>query len=265
MKKRYKDQFWPWTLGAAAVLIGIGGAVFLWQRAPSGPAEETAPPVAAPAASSVDARAPAAPPATTPAPRPAIPLPPLAESDADILGGLNELVGAGAVEEFAVPERIVRNVVVTVDNAAREKMALNQRPIKPTPEQFIVSGPEGARVIDAANYDRYAPFVALVGKVDAKTLVSLYRGFQPLFQQAYEELGHPNDVFDSRLVEVIEHLLSTPEVTGEIRLVQPSVLYLYADPELERLSAGQKVLVRMGPENARKVKAKLREILNELR
>jgi uncharacterized repeat protein (TIGR01451 family) len=45
-----------------------------------------------------------------------------------------------------VPERIVRNAVVTLDNLPRAQMALQQRPIKPPPGEFIVSnatGPDG--------------------------------------------------------------------------------------------------------------------------
>jgi hypothetical protein len=38
------------------------------------------------------------------------------------------------------------------------------------------------------------------------------------------------------------------------------VLYEFADPALESRSAGQKALIRMGPANARRIKAKLREI-----
>jgi hypothetical protein len=37
-------------------------------------------------------------------------------------------------------------------------------------------------------------------------------------------------------------------------------MYQYADPKIEALSAGQKLLVRMGPDNEAIVKAKLREL-----
>jgi len=174
-----------------------------------------------------------------------------------------KLFGQEAVTQFLVPERLVRNIVVTIDNVPRQ-MAVNQRPIKPTAGEFITSGPEDALVLAPENYARYAPFISLVRAIDAKTLVSLYRGLQPLFQQAYEELGHPSAVFNDRLIEVIEHLLATPNVRDEIRLVQPSVLYRYADEQLEKLSAGQKLLIRMGPQNAAVIKAKLREIQAEL-
>jgi hypothetical protein len=85
-----------------------------------------------------------------------------------------------------------------------------------------------------------------------------------LFQQAYAELGYPSRYFNDRVFEVIDHLLATPDVRGPIALVQPKVMYEYADPVLQDLSAGQKMLVRMGPENEAKVKAKLRELKKAL-
>jgi hypothetical protein len=260
MSEKNKDWFWPWSLGAGALLIAGGIGLYLLRG--GAPAPEPAAIVSPPA----ETTTPTPPPpvaTTTPPPR-ALPLPPLDESDADVQGGLTEIFGREAVARFLVPERIVRNIVVTIDNAPRQQMAVNQRPLKPTPGELVTAGSEDARVLAPENYARYAPFVALVRATDAKTLVSLYRGLQPLFQQAYEELGHPNQAFNDRLIEVIEHLLATPNVRDEIRLVQPSVLYRYEDERLEKLSAGQKLLIRMGPENAAVIKAKLREIQAEL-
>ena len=37
-------------------------------------------------------------------------------------------------------------------------------------------------------------------------------------------------------------------------------MYTYADPALEGRPAGQKLLIRMGPENAKAIKAKLTEL-----
>jgi hypothetical protein len=73
-------------------------------------------------------------------------------------------------------------------------------------------------------------------------------------------LGYPNGYFNDRLVEVIDNLLATPESKGPIELVRPNVMYVYADPALEARSAGQKLLIRMGPENAKAIKAKLSEL-----
>jgi hypothetical protein len=86
----------------------------------------------------------------------------------------------------------------------------------------------------------------------------------PLFQRAYLELGFPSGNFNDRLIEAIDDLLDAPEIAGPVKLLQPKVLYQFADPDLEARSAGQKIMMRMGSGNAAKVKAKLREIRHQL-
>jgi hypothetical protein len=260
MIEREKDWM-PWALGAG-ILLAVGGIGYYVM---SGDAPEPEAVVETPQPA-VDTPAPP-PPAVvdaSPAPVRALPLPPLDESDPEVLGGLTELLGQDAVMKHLVPERLVRNIVVSIDNAPREQMALNQRPFQATAGDFVTAGEESAIVLAPENFARYEPFVAIVSSLDAKTLVSFYRGLEPLFQQAYEDLGHPDASFNARLNEVIEHLLQTPTPRGEIALVQPSVLYKYADERLENLSAGQKLLIRMGVNNATVVKGKLREIQAEL-
>jgi hypothetical protein len=255
-----KDWFLPVSIGAAVLLMG-GGAAYYYLR-DGEPALEPVVEAPQPAADSVAPEPVAV--ASPVAPPRALPLPPLDDSDADVLGGLTELFGQPAVMQHLVPQRIVRNIVVTIDNAPRQQMTLNQRPIRATQGVLVTAGADDTLVLSPENYARYDAFVTVARSVDAKTLVALYRGLQPLFQQAYEELGNPNASFNDRLVEVIEHLLATPNVPGEIRLVQPSVYYKYADERLEKLSAGQKLLIRMGPTNAAAIKAKLRDIQAEL-
>src|SRR5207245_2440812 len=96
--------------------------------------------------------------------------------------------------------------------------------------------------------------------VDVSRLTDFYQRYYPLFQEAYVELGYPNGYFNDRLIEVIDHLLTAPEPQDPPKLTQPKVLYEFADPELQHLSGGQKAMIRIGPANEEKVKAKLREI-----
>jgi hypothetical protein len=65
-------------------------------------------------------------------------------------------------------------------------------------------------------------------------------------------------------VEVIDHLLATPDIQSPVLLTQPNIIYQFADPKLERLSAGQKIMLRIGSENAAKIKAKLHQIREAL-
>jgi len=82
--------------------------------------------------------------------------------------------------------------------------------------------------------------------------MKIYAHFYPLFQTAYEQLGYKNAYFNDRLVYVIGHLLETPNLPDPILLAQPAVLYTYADPLLEKRSAGQKILLRFGQEQRTK-------------
>ena len=100
--------------------------------------------------------------------------------------------------------------------------------------------------------------------LETEQFVKWYTRYYPLIQEAYDELGYKNRYFNDRFISVLDHLLKTPEVVGTIRLVQPKVFYEYADPALESLSAGQKILLRIGPDNTEIVKAKLTEIRKAL-
>ena len=167
---------------------------------------------------------------------------------------------AGKLPEFVQPMNLIRNIVATIDNLPRSKAAPRLWPVQPTSGALVTMSAGDNLVIAADNSTRYAPAVALVHAIDSKQLVAIYVRFYPLFQQAYRDLGYPDGYFNDRLVAVIDHLLATPSVRQPIALVQPKILYQYADPELEALSAGQKAMLRIGPENAAVVKAKLREI-----
>jgi hypothetical protein len=154
----------------------------------------------------------------------------------------------------------VRHIVVSIDNLSRRHMAVELRPTRPLPGAFIASGNDQQGFIDTANFQRYVPYVQAVQALDMKRLAALYVRFYPLFQQAYQSLGYPNGYFNDRLVVTIDNLLAAPDITTDIALVRPNVMYQFADPKLEDLSAGQKLMLRMGPNNAAIIKAKLREL-----
>jgi hypothetical protein len=246
---------------AVVIVVGVG-AWFYSHRKPSEP--EPIPPPAAP----VESLPEAAPPIRFPVPETPIataerspaPLPGLAESDAAIGEALSALVGADALTAFLIPEDIIRRVVATIDNLPREKIATRIRPVPPIAGAFMTAGAEAELILNPANQVRYEPFIRLVQSTDTARLAALYFRFYPLFQEAYEELGFPGRYFNDRLVEVIDHLLETPQVPEPIRLARPGVYYQFADPELEARSAGQKTLMRIGRENALVVKSKLYEI-----
>jgi|SRR5882672_7994764 len=250
-----------WIAAAVAVVgLSLAGLVYLSRK-------DKAPPAPKPVA--VAPAPPAAPeePAVKhplPASESPQPLPKLEESDAPMRDALVSLIGQESVERFVISKDLVRHVVVTIDNLPDQKVAERLRPMKPTPGKFAIGGPEDAPVLDPSNYDRYEPLVQMIRSIDTQRLVASYTRNYPLFQDAYESLGHPPQYFNDRLIEVIDHLLSTPDVKSPIALRQPNVMYEFADPKLESRSAGQKLLIRMGSANAAVVKEKLRELRGAL-
>jgi hypothetical protein len=192
------------------------------------------------------------------------PLPALNDSDQVVHDSLVGVLGKDPVEQFLVPQNVVRHVVATIDNLPHDKVAIDLRPLKPTAGQTIVSSSGDSMTIGERNFARYAPLTKVVQATDVKAIVVVYKHLYPLFQQAYEDLGYPGKYFNDRLVQTIDNLLLAPEVAGPIPVVQPKVMYQYADPDLESRSAGQKLLIRMGPANARIIKDKLRAFRAEI-
>lgn len=253
------SPWWIWTL-LFVLLLGAaaGGYYYLLQDPGLEPQPPT--PLATPQPAPPDMAQPEAPAVRYPVPvaeedtaRPALPT--LENSDAMMRESVTELMGRKAFEALVYPSEIIRRVVATVDNLPRETAPTRVMPLTPVPGRFTL-GPENAA--------RYAPYVRVLESLDTRVLVQRYIDSYPLFQRAYAELGYPKRNFNDRLVEAIDDLLAAPELSGPVALVQPKVLYQFADADLEGRSAGQKIMMRMGPDNARRVKAKLREIRREL-
>jgi hypothetical protein len=260
------SSFRWWFLIAAGIIAAVAATYYLWpQRQEAQPAQ---PPAAAPPEARGEAPAPQASaeepgtryPVPAAAGEPAKPLPTLDNSDAMMRETVSALVGKKAFEEMVYPSTLIRRIVATVDNLPRATAPRRVMPLEPVPGAFAVLDATGEASISAANSARYAPYVRVFESLDTSALTRRYVESYPLFQRAYAELGFPNASFNDRLVAAIDDMLAAPEVSAPVKLARPKVLYQFADPELESRSAGQKILLRMGAENAARVKAKLREI-----
>lgn len=265
--------------GGVALAVGVAGVV-LWQRwlPPIVVAEAPAP---APAAQApADAPLPGPPagaaqpavlyPIEAAASGPVEPLEPRQWKDA-----LYDLLGRRAVLSFLQVDDLPRRIVATVDNLGRSHAPAALWPVNPAEDRFRVETRGGKTVIAADNARRYAPFIALVEHVNAAQAVDLYVRMYPELQRAYAQLGFPHSYFNDRLVEVIDGWLALPvpeqplevrltEVKGPIPSARPWVRYELADPALESLPAGQKILLRLGPDHQRRLQAKLAEFRSEL-
>jgi hypothetical protein len=254
----------PRVLGWAAVLAVVAAIVaYFWTQRQGQPVVPVTPPaIEAP----LPLEEPAVPQVQFPLPPVAReePLPKLEQSDEVLRSALSGLNAGPTLVEQVVFEDFVRRVVATIDNLPREKVHLRLLPVKTAPGRLeTTTDLEGIR-LKPENSFRYALYMRAVEAVDPKRMVDLYVRYYPLFQQAYRDLGYPKGYFNDRLIEVIDHLLATPQVLEPVRLVQPKVMYQFADAAMEGRSAGQKLLMRIGNANAATVKEKLRTVRREL-
>ena len=248
-------QFFLWSIPVLA-LCALA-AVYLWRLEKSEQAEPQ----------TVSNRAPTAEPAVrypvATDEQSAPLLPPLAESDSAIIDGLVALFAQTPPEILHLKD-IVHRLVATVDNLPRDYVAPQLMPVRTATGLPIMDNIGGNLVLSPRNAARYQTYVQLAHAVPTDALVALYARFYPLFQEEYEKLGFPGKHFNDRAVAVIDHLLATPEVPEPLVLTQPGVLYEFADPKLNTLSAGQKILLRVGKTNRDKMKSKLQELRQAL-
>ena len=191
------------------------------------------------------------------------PLPLLNESDPEITRALAEIAGADPLAEYLVKSQAISRIVATIDSLTYRQVPAQINPIKPADGKFIVDAEGESIIMSAENFSRYDGYVALMQNVDTERLLVLYRRYYPLFQQAWEDNGGEGS-FNDRVLVVIDQLLETPNMPAPVYLTKPEGVYLFEDPELEALSAGQKILLRMGSVNATVVKEKLLEVSTKL-
>jgi hypothetical protein len=264
---------WPKRVAiGAGLLILAAVAFFVWFDLLQGGGGESVA-TRAPPARTAPEHAASADAATAPQPSPdqkeaslapTTPLPALEKSDEVLQNLLAHLVGPGAFAALFHPNELVHRFVATVDNLPRAQLPRKLVPLKAAEGQFVVGpGATGSEIVPA-NFDRYRPYVLAVEAIDTKQLGAGYVRFYPWFRDDYRQLGYPSGAFNDRLLAAIDDLLAAPDSEEHLALRQPKVLYEFADPDLEALSAGQKIMLRIGPHYAARVKTKLREIRHAL-
>lgn len=239
-----------WVIGV--VLAGLAlGIVAFYLSSRSAPPVETTPASDTPASGLTSGE--------TEKPTPRLDLPPLEESDETIRNLATRLSDHPQLVRWLTPEDIVQRAVVVIDNVARGD--------SPTPHLDFLR-PEGTYTTDVtgtghhvpntANFQRYDLAAEVFGSLDTGATVRLYYDLEPLLDEAYAELGDPSRTFRQTLALALDRLLAI-EVADTPPVVEPQVSsYRYADPQLEALSEAEKLLLRLGPENAQKVQTKLR-------
>lgn len=238
------------SMAAGLVLALVLGYMYL--RAPSG---QPAPAAVAQPKAAPNGRA---------QPGDQIPLPPLDETDALVRQLIGQLSSNPTVAAWLTTDGLVVNFAVVTQRIANgESPRQELGTIGPVPD-FRPRTLRGDLFVDPSSYRRYDRYAQAVSSLDARGAARLYATLKPRILDAYRRMGQPTADFDPVLERAIVELLNVPVVEGEIELAPSGIVYAFVDPRLEGMSAAQKNLLRMGPENVQTVQGRLREIADYL-
>ena len=245
-----KRQVVPPLVIALVILAIVATSVFIYYQIVRGVPDSAPPAPPAPAAGLLEEE---------PAPAAVRPdLPELEGSDDFLRPLVSQLSSHAEFASWLVPDRLVERFVAAVDNVGRGRSPRPHLRFLDPRRGFAAEEDDGELSIDPASYARYDVLVEVFTSLDTAAGVRLYRQLEPLFQEAYHQLGYPSEDFDQALAKAIDHILATPIPAGEVELERHATSYHLKDPRLETLSPAQKHFLRLGPANMRQVQAKLR-------
>lgn len=242
-------------IGVIALVLVAGGIVW-WMRTR---------PVPTAAVERMAAEVPAT---ARPTPMPSEPvksdLPPLDALDPILRGLMAELTGSPLLARWLTTGDLARQIAALVDGAAAGSLPLRLlAPLRPT-GAFSVVERGGRATIAPASYARYDAMASAIAALDPAAVARVYRLLAPRLQEAHGELGEGSRTFDGALRDGLRRLAETPIPDGPVAVTARGGVYAFADPRLEALSPAQKLLLRSGPDNARRVQAQLAAIIAAL-
>jgi len=188
----------------------------------------------------------------------------LDESDRIVRQLAGQLSSHPQLASWLATKDLIRKFVASVDNIANGQSPRPHIDFFAPKDKFSVIKKGRMIVLDPAAYKRYNKVADVFSSIDTKSCVRLYRQLTPSLQEAYREIGYPEGDFHDTLKRAIVEVIRVPVVDEDIVLEKDVVTYKMRDQELENLSDAQKHLLRMGPENLRKIQIKLREMVRAL-
>jgi DUF3014 family protein len=187
-------------------------------------------------------------------------VPPLDESDVVVAELLKKLSMHPRVLAWLATKGLIRNFTTVVATIAEGSVRASLVPALRPSSPFNVIERGTAVYVDPKSYDRYTQLAEAVASIDPAGSARLYATLKPRIAEAYGDLGLQEPLFDRTLERAIVQLLRTPVSDAPIAVKPKGIGYAFADPRLEGLTAAQKQLLRMGPQNARTIQRSLREI-----
>ena len=186
-------------------------------------------------------------------------LPPLNKSDTYIRNALKNASPFREFQNWLKETDMIRRFVAVADNMVNgENPAPNLNFLKPE-KDFQVIAQKHNLIMDPNNYIRHDRTILIFESLDIKTLVDLFYRIEPLLDETYQKMGYPGQSFRPVLIRAVEIIMDIPVVEDPILLQKKVITYSFLNQEFEKLTPGQKLILRSGPNNIRKIQKKCRE------
>jgi hypothetical protein len=195
-----------------------------------------------------------------------IAVPPLDQSDPTVRELVGQITAHPRVLAWLATDGLIRAFTAAVVNIAEGRTpAVHFRVLRPS-SRFAVVERDGILYLDPRSYARYDALAGALASIEPANAARLYATLKPRIEEAYRDLGQSDASFDNTLERAIVVLLDTPVPGDAVRLRRPTrgIGYAFADADLETLTAAQRQLLRMGPDNVREIQASLHAIAGAL-
>ena len=216
---------------------------------------------------------PAQPEAELPAPEPAeldvpveVETPPISLGESDgVLAETMASINAGQLgDQFIMRPNGLERGVAIVDNLRQGAVPYKLLPVGRPSKAFPFTDNGLAVTMDPAGFERYNGLADTVAGIDVSATLALYDLLSVAIEEAWDALGYTDMGFEDAVLSTLGAIMLTPATNVEARLIKDESNWIYEDEALESLSALQKQIMRMGPENADKIQAKARELRGAL-
>lgn len=185
---------------------------------------------------------------------------PVDTSDAAIKTSLMAIASSPTFAKLLVNERLIEKFVINVNSLANAQLSAKDALVIPPTKAFKTYNQANRTWIDNTSFQRYNPYVDALESLDTSGLLAVFDNYEDTIKEKYAEISRPGQSFDNALVDAIDTLLDTPQISVPIEVYTDSVMFKFKDEQLEKLSGPQKQLLRTGPENMRRIKAILRKL-----
>ena len=191
-------------------------------------------------------------------------LPRLDESDQFVRDRISIMSSKEGLQTWLSTDDLLRRSASYLDGISRGVILGKIFPLS-SPESKFATHRDGDIIwLNAGNYERYNATVQILTSIDMKLVAQMFHFSRPLLESAFSELGYQPRQMDGIILTALDQVIGTPVIVEPIQLTRDSVIYKFADPELESLTPLQKQLIRSGPENTQRLQQQAILLKNSL-